>query len=101
MLDPGCLVFGIVALPLGNLYARKCGSGLPFWLRPKQYMSVMRPYSERRHRQVFTLSRQITLTLLGGWAYASRYTDESELLDENYERGKIKYAVNFDSKHTN
>jgi len=47
-------------------------------------------------KNTLLISRGLAFMLLGGWVFASRYTDYSELLDENYDHGKVKLAVQFD-----
>ena len=81
-------------MPYGVLF-RRASSGVPFWFRPKQYNAVVRPYNGRKFQRLSALGRKVTITFVGGWFIAHRYTDYSELLDENYERGKVKLAAEF------
>lgn len=91
----GLVVSGTASIALFGLKARR-GSGIPWFFRPKMYDTVYRPYSrELFHYHVGI--RQAVLTLGGGWWFANRYTDQSELLDEYYDNGKVKLAVEFDS----
>ena len=83
-----------MAIPFGALYRRK-SSGVPYWFRPKMYTSVVRPYSGKKFQTYVAFGRQITLMLAGGWFFAHRYTDYSELLDEDYNRGKVMLAAEY------
>ena len=91
----GSLITGLlIAIPYGAIF-RRTASGVPFWFRPKHYNTVLRPYNARTFQHYTAFSRQLLVTIAGGWFFAHRYTDYSELLDENYQRGKVKLAAEF------
>jgi hypothetical protein len=79
----------LLVIPYGSL-SRKLGSGVPFFQRPKHYVSTSRPDFVFQHRNYRNLIRQIPLWLGLSWAYAHYYTDYEHILDENYDTGKIK-----------
>lgn len=56
---------------------------------------MLRPYDIKKFQHYSAMGRQVAITFVGGWFFAHRYTDYSELLDENYERGKVKLAAEF------
>lgn len=73
---------------------RRLRSGVPFWYRSKQYGTTYRAY-DSPHRSWLIGSRHASIALFGGWFYASRYTDKSPILDEDYKNGKVKLAVEY------
>jgi hypothetical protein len=86
---------GLVFIPLSRYYIRRGRAGIPYWFRPKHYYTSLANY-EMHQKNTLLISRGLAFMLLGGWVFASRYTDYSELLDENYDHGKVKLAVQFD-----